>query len=73
MDCFELIFILEFKTMKRSIRLLTILAVNSLAAVLRSAQTGTNHMKYEQLYNKIRKDLDKNKSNNENYKLLEKS
>ena len=57
--------------MKRNKKLLTVLALNSLAVAAGSAQSGVNQVKYDQLYNKMIKNAETGKSNKSNYELLE--
>ena len=57
--------------MKRNKKILTVLALNSLAAVAGSTQSAANQIKYDQLYNKIIKNVETGKSNKSNYELLE--
>ncbi len=52
-------------------KLLTALALNSLAIAVGSAQTKIGQIKYEQLYNKMMKNTENGKSNKSNYELLE--
>ncbi|MCP1222769.1 autotransporter domain-containing protein [Sebaldella sp. S0638] len=58
--------------MRKNKKLLTALALNTLAVGVGGVQAQSSQMKYENVYNKITKNLEKNKSNDENYKLLEK-
>ena len=57
--------------MKRNKKILTVLALNSLAAVAGSTQSAANQIKYDQLYNKMIKNVETGKSNKSNYELLE--
>ena len=57
--------------MKRNKKLLTVLALNSLAITAGSAQPAANQVKYDQLYNKMIKNSETGKSNKSNYDLLE--
>ena len=61
----------EGDEMKRNKKLLTVLALNSLAVAAGSAQSGVNQVKYDQLYNKMIKNAETGKSNKSNYELLE--
>ena len=57
--------------MRKNKKLLTALALNSLAMTVGNAGTKTTQIKYEQLYNKIIKNAENGKSNLSNYDLLE--
>ena len=57
--------------MKRNKKLLTVLALNSLAVAVGSAQSAANQVKYDQLYNKMIKNAEMGKSNKSTYDLLE--
>ena len=57
--------------MKRNKKLLTVLALNSLAVAVGSAQSAANQVKYDQLYNKMIKNVETGKSNKSNYELIE--
>ncbi len=57
--------------MRKNKKLLTALALNSLAMTVGNAGTKTTQIKYEQLYNKIIKNAENGKSNQSNYDLLE--
>ena len=61
----------EGDEMKRNKKLLTVLALNSLAVAAGSAQSGVNQVKYDQLYNKMIKNAETGKSHKSNYELLE--
>ena len=57
--------------MKRNKKLLTVLALNSLAVAAGSAQAGVNQVKYDQLYNKMIKNAETGKSNKSHYDRLD--
>ena len=61
----------EGDEMKRNKKLLTVLALNSLAVAMGSAQSVVNQVKYDQLYDKMIKNAETGKSNKSNYELLE--